>query len=114
MNTQHEDSFDIFLRKKLQQVQPYIDNGAFTEHVMAQLPAPKSLKKWQELLILLVPFFIIAGLVLSQLTVVSAVVRGWVWLTLITPASWLIIAVAIFAVTLCVASLWWAREERIV
>ena len=113
MNDQHEDSFDIFLRKQLQQAQPYIDNGAFTEHVMARLPAQKSLKRWQELVILLVPFFIIAGLVLSQFTVISAVVRGWIWLTLITPASWLIIAVAIFTVTLCMASLWWAREERI-
>jgi len=114
MNNQHEDAFDIFLRKQVQQVQPYIDDGTFTQQVMAQLPAQNPLKKWQELLILLAPCFIIAGLVLSQFTVISTLVRAWVWLTLITPASWLIIAVIIFAATLVMASLWWAREERIV
>ena len=107
------DDFDNFLFAKLQQQHEYVPDDYFTAKVMAQLPAPKRLRRWQEHLIILVPCTIITLLVLSQLPVIAIIIKSWVWLSLIDIAGWLQISSIIFVAGLVGVAGWFAKEHHL-
>lgn len=114
MTHQHDDTFDAFLRRQLQQAQPYIPDDQFTAQVMVSLPAARRIPRWQEVSILVVPVLIIAYCVLSQFAVVSLVVKTWILIGLAGPVAWALLLLALsLMVSLGVAYVFYREVERV-
>lgn len=118
MNQEHKqasdaDGFDSFLRSQLQQAQPYLMDDDFTTQVMAQLPAPKKLARWQEWLIMLVPVVAITLLVLSQFSLLALGVQLWTWLVALNVTSLLQMGLAMMLCAIAGASVWVIKQSRV-
>jgi len=111
-NAPLEESFDIFLRNHLQQKKIYLQDDNFTAQVMATLPAAKSLSRWQERLIMLVPLLVISILVLSQQSLLAFLIRSWVLLSVISVENLFKITLEASIVILMGASYWLAKQYR--
>ena len=107
------DDFDIFLTKQLQQAQPYIEDNDFTVNVMNQLPAAKTLGVWQERLIILIPFFIISLLVLSQFSVIDVLVKLWSFIVSIQVTGLLQFGLVTMLAVISGASFWFAKQFKL-
>lgn len=109
----HQNNFDDLLRAELQRSHEYLPDDNFTANVMAQLPAPKKLRRWQEYLSLVVPCAVITLLVLSQLPVIAIIIKSWVWLSLMDIAGWLQLSLIIFFVGLLGIAGWFVKEKHL-
>lgn len=112
-NTDQDDSFDIFLRTQFQQEKPYLHDENFTAQVMARLPAPKKLLRWQERLIIAVPLLVISILVLSQNSLLASVIKVWVMLSVISVQNLFQLVLEVSLVALLVVSYWLANKGRL-
>lgn len=108
------DPFDDFLAKQLQGSQTYLSDDNFTAQVMAHLPAPKKLSLWQERLIIAVPCFVISLLVLSQFSVLSVLIKLWTLLVSMDPTQIVQIGMLLSVAVISCASLWFARQLKII
>ena len=108
------DAFDHFLMKQLQQNQPYLADDNFTAKIMESLPAPRKLSQWQERLIILVPLIIISLLVLSQFSVVAIFIKLWILAVGMNVAQLLQIGFIVSVTIISGASLWFARQSRLI
>ena len=108
------DSFDAFLSKHLQQAQPYLPDDDFTARVMQQLPAPKKLSLWQERLIIAIPLLIISLFVISQFSVLAAIIKVWTWLSIIDFSSILQIGILSTVAVVSGSAYWFAKQLRII
>jgi hypothetical protein len=113
-NNIDNDDFDNFLAKQLQQAQPYLADNDFTATVMSQLPVAKKLSVWQERLIILIPFLIISLLVLSQFSVLAVVVKVWSLVVGAQVASLLQLGLLITLAVISGASLWFAKQFKLI
>ncbi|GGY77178.1 hypothetical protein GCM10011613_22110 [Cellvibrio zantedeschiae] len=109
-----DDGFDNFLSAQLKQAQPYLSDEDFTAQVMAKLPAAKKLSPWQERLIILVPFLIISLLVISQFSVVAVLVKVWTLLVSADVTSLLTISLMMSVTAVSGASLWFAKQSKLI
>lgn len=109
-----DDGFEHFLSAQLQQAQPYLMDDHFTAQLMAKLPAAKKLSVWQERMIILVPFLIISVLVLSQFSVLALVVNVWTLLVSVDVASLLTMGLMVSVVVVSGASLWFAKQFKLI
>lgn len=101
-NDMNESLFDDFLRKQLQASNTYIDDAGFTSQLMANLPAPRRLSRWLELLIIAVPVTLIALLVASQFPVREVVQPIYAWVLTMNSASFAASCIAAAAAMLLV------------
>lgn len=108
-----DDGFDSFLRKQLQQENPYLDDDNFSANVMARLPAPKKLSRLQERLIIGVPLVIITLLILSQFSPLVVAIKIWTWLVALNFNSLFKIGFAMIVLAVSSASYWMAKQSRI-
>lgn len=110
-----DDHFDVFLREQMRQAQPYVDDDQFTAQVIAKLPSPRKISRTLERLIIVLPCFFITLLLLSQFkqlieSVVSWMIRSWVWLTLLSVNGWLQLCLGVALLTLAGLAFWFLRE----
>lgn len=112
-NMSTDDSFDVFLRARLQQTKPYLHDENFTAQVMARLPAPKKLLRWQERLIIAVPLLIISILVLSQNSLLAFIIKAWVMLSVISVQNLFQLVLEVSLVALLAVSYWLAKKGRL-
>lgn len=96
----NEKSFDELLARHLQANTPYIDDDGFTAGLMGQLPAPKRVKPWLEMVITWLPVSLISLLVLLQLPWRPLAQPVYAWVLTMNMASLLSLAVV-----LCLACL---------
>jgi hypothetical protein len=108
------DAFDNFLAKQLQENQHYLPDIDFTAQVMKSLPAPKKLSVWQERLIILVPVLVISLLVLSQFSIVAVIVKLWIFLVGMSITQLVQIGSLISLVIISGASVWFARQLKLI
>jgi len=108
------DDFDIFLKKQLQQAQPYVEDKDFTANVMNQLPAAKTLGVWQERLIILIPFMIISLLVLSQFSLLNVLVKLWSFLAAVQVTNLMQIGLVTMLAVISGASFWFAKQFKLI
>jgi len=109
-----EDSFDSFLRRQLQQSQPYVMDDNFSAQVMAKLPARKKLSPLQERLIIALPVVIITLLILSQFSLLAIAINVWTWLVALNLGSLLKIGLATILLAISTASYWVAKQSRLI
>ncbi|RYY04602.1 MAG: hypothetical protein EOO53_01980 [Gammaproteobacteria bacterium] len=108
------DDFDIFLKKQLQQAQPYVEDNDFTANVMNQLPAAKTLGVWQERLIILIPFMIISLLVLSQFSLLNILIKLWSFLVAVQVTNLMQIGLVTMLAVISGASFWFAKQFKLI
>ena len=108
------DSFDHFLKKQLQESQPYLADDDFTARVISNLPAPKKLSVWQERLIILVPLFVIGLLVISQFSVLGVLIKLWTLAVSMDVTHLVQIGMLLSIAVISGASLWFARQLKII
>ena len=108
------DAFDLFLVKKLQENQSYIDDDGFAAGVIKSLPAATKLSLWQERLIILVPLLIISVLVLSQFSLIGVMIKLWTLLVGMEVNQLIQIGVAVSVAVISGACVWFARQLRII
>lgn len=108
------DSFDNFLSTQLQQSQPYLPDDNFTAQVMGRLPVAKKLSRWQERLIIIVPLVVISLLVLSQFSVLAIAVKLWTFLVGAQIASLLQLGLLITIMVISGASIWFAKQFKLI
>lgn len=108
------DDFERFLRQQLQQSQPYLMDDNFSAGVMAKLPAPRPLSRWQERLILLLPLAIITLLVLSQFSLLSDALKTWYWLLALDAVSLMQLGVMLVVTVISAACYWIAKQVRLI
>ncbi len=108
------DSFDNFLSTQLQQSQAYLPDDKFTAQVMGKLPAAKKLSRWQERLIIIVPLVVISLLVLSQFSVLAIAVKLWTFLVGAQVASLLQLGLLITIIVTSGASVWFAKQFKLI
>jgi hypothetical protein len=108
------DSFDHFLKKQLQESQPYLADDDFTVRVISNLPAPKKLSVWQERLIILVPLFVISLLVMSQFSVLGVLIKLWTLAVGMDVTHIVQIGMLVSIAIISGASLWFARQLKII
>ncbi|RYY76888.1 MAG: hypothetical protein EOO52_05185 [Gammaproteobacteria bacterium] len=113
-NHKGNDAFDDFLAKQFRASQPYIADDNFTSEVMSSLPAPKKLSVLQERLIILVPLLLISALVISQFSIVAVLIKLWVFLVGMSFAQLMQIGSLISVAIISGASLWFARQLRLI
>lgn len=108
------DDFDNFLSKQLQHSQPYLQDDNFTEQVMGKLPAAKKLSRWQERLIIIVPLIVISLLVLSQFSILAALIKFWIFIQGANVASLLQLGLFITVAVISGASIWFAKQFKLI
>ena len=108
------DSFDHFLKKQLQESQPYLADDDFAVRVISNLPAPKKLSVWQERLIILVPLFVISLLVMSQFSVLGVLIKLWTLAVGMDVTHIVQIGMLVSIAIISGASLWFARQLKII
>jgi len=108
------DTFDHFLMKQLQQNQTYIADDNFTAQVMGGLPAPKKLSRWQERLIIIVPLLVISALVLSQFSILAMLIKLWTFAVSVNFTQLIQIGVAVSVLVVGGASIWFARQLKLI
>jgi hypothetical protein len=113
-NDAGNDSFDHFLKNQLQKSQPYLADDNFTARVISNLPAPKKLSVWQERLIILVPLFVISLLVISQFSVLGVLIKLWVLAVSMDVTHLVQIGMLLSIAVISGASLWFARQLKII
>ena len=107
-------SFNAFLTKHLQQANTYLPDDDFSARVMQQLPPPKKLSRWQERLIILIPLSIISLVVLSQFSILAAVIRLWTWLSIMDFTNILQIGILTTVTVISGVVFWFAKQLRII
>jgi len=108
------DSFDHFLKKQLQESQPYLADDDFAVRVISNLPALKKLSVWQERLIILVPLFVISLLVMSQFSVLGVLIKLWTLAVGMDVTHIVQIGMLVSIAIISGASLWFARQLKII
>lgn len=110
---QDDAGFDAFLRSELQQSQPYLMDNNFTASVMAKLPAQRKLGVWQERLIIVVPVFVIAMIVLSQFSLLAILINLWTLLVSMNLTSLLQMGLAVMLLVVTGACVWVIKQARL-
>ena len=113
-NDAGNDSFDHFLKNQLQKSQPYLADDNFTARVISNLPAPKKLSVWQERLIIFVPVFVISLLVISQFSVLGVLIKLWTLAVSMDVTHLVQIGMLLSIAVISGASLWFARQLKII
>jgi len=108
------NAFDHFLVKQLQQNQTYLADDNFTAQVMGSLPAPKKLSQWQERLIIVVPLLIISLLVISQFSILAVLIKLWTFALGVNFIQLMQIGAAVSVVVIGGASIWFARQLKLI
>ncbi len=109
-----DENFDAFLTKHLQQANTYLPDDDFSVRVMQQLPAAKKLSRLQERLIIMIPLLIISLFVLSQFSILAAVIRLWTWLSIMDFTNILQIGILTTLAVISGAVFWFAKQLRII
>lgn len=109
-----DDEFDNFLSKQLQHSQAYLQDDNFTAQVMGKLPAAKKLSRLQERLIIVIPLVVISLLVLSQFSVIAVLVKLWTFIMGAQVASLLQLGLLITIAVISGASIWFAKQSKLI
>jgi len=113
-DTHSDHNFDNFLRKQLQESQPYLPDDIFTAQVMAKLPTAKKLSHWQERLIILIPFLIISSVVVSQFPVLALLIKAWNLLLVADVSTFLNMGLLMAVSVISGASYWFAKQFKFI
>lgn len=109
-----EKTFDHFLARHLQTEHDYIDDDGFTARVMTSLPASKRIHPFLEKLILGLPVFLIAALVLSQFPWREMVQPAYAMLLTVNTESFIKMGVVLLAMISTMTALWGAKRLDII
>lgn len=109
----HDDAFDNWLTRNLQEKKPYLSDEGFTQNVMAELPKRSALQNHIQTIIAL-PVITITLLVLWQLPLGHMANTLWHLLAELDFKQLLLIGTATSASLLLGICIWLARQMRLI